>query len=66
MEWFDIKFDPINLPLIGSDPSLIPDADCENCKYWHLRNDEAYPNQHCYMFEDSPGDKCGQFKLWYK
>jgi hypothetical protein len=37
-------------------PDDLPDADCDNCKYGG-----EYDGQHCYMFKDEPGDKCGQF-----
>lgn len=62
MKWCDIFFEPINLPVIGSDPALIADADCENCMYSRYVNEDYQDNHHCYMFEFSPGNKCGQFK----
>lgn len=61
MKWAEMFFEPINLPIIGSDPNLIPDADCENCNYFVTSYIES-TNQWCYMFEKSPGTKCGQFK----
>jgi len=36
----------------------LPIADCANCYYSDLEHDDA----HCYMFENRPGDQCGQFK----
>lgn len=62
MKWAEMFFEPINLPIIGSDPNLISDADCENCKYSRYSNEDHQDNYHCYMFEFSPGAKCGQFK----
>jgi hypothetical protein len=59
MNWPDMIFEPVNLPIIGSDPNLIPDADCDNCK-WSKINDEGA--NYCYMFSTRPGLKCGQFK----
>jgi len=46
-----------------SDPKELPDADCDNCKFRQVAYAE-YRNQHCYMFEESPGDKCAQFKKY--
>jgi len=40
----------------------LPDADCKNCKFRNTPYKEYPNNYHCYMFEESPGDKCGQFK----
>ncbi len=57
MIWPDLTFGAVNLPLIGSDPALIPLADCKNCK-WSGQHD----NQWCYMFDRMPGERCGQFK----
>lgn len=36
----------------------LPDANCQQCKYRG-----AYEGGHCYMFQEKPGDKCGQFKI---
>jgi len=49
--------------LIGDCPytmpdELLPKADCRNCEYDKL----PHPKSHCYMFLDSPGEKCGQFR----
>jgi hypothetical protein len=57
MKWPLLLFPSVNLPVIGMDTTFLPDADCENCKYGG-----EFEDQHCYMFEDKPGDKCGQFK----
>lgn len=46
-----------------SNPKELPDADCENCKFRQTPYAE-YRNQHCYMFEESPGNKCAQFKQY--
>jgi hypothetical protein len=45
--------------IFGKRPAIddLPDADCGNCRYGG-----DYEDQHCYMFKDKPGDKCGQFK----
>lgn len=36
----------------------LPDADCANCEFTRLPHGDG----HCYMFERSPGKKCGQFE----
>lgn len=36
--------------------SLLPKADCPNCIYSKMEHDGA----HCYMFRESPGERCGQ------
>jgi len=46
-----------------SESTELPDADCKNCKFKQTPYAE-YRNQHCYMFEESPGDKCAQFKQY--
>ncbi|CAB4168984.1 hypothetical protein UFOVP1516_19 [uncultured Caudovirales phage] len=67
MKWADIFFEPINLPIIGSDPNLIPDADCDNCRYGVKTLGRDYLGEdYCYMFENSPGSKCGQFQRTIK
>lgn len=48
--------------LFGESESELPDADCENCKFRQTPYTEYPANQHCYMFEESPGIKCAQFK----
>jgi len=55
--------DLLNCLLMESDPKELPDADCDNCKFRQVAYAE-YRNQHCYMFEESPGDKCAQFKKY--
>ncbi len=48
--------------LLEESESELPDADCENCKFRQTPYTEYPANQHCYMFEESPGLKCAQFK----
>lgn len=49
--------------LLEESESELPDADCKHCKFRQTPYAE-YRNQHCYMFEESPGLKCAQFKLY--
>ena len=58
MEWPDIFFEPVNLPLIGSDPALIHESDCEKCKYYN----NYLGDDHCGLFYSYPGPRCSQFK----
>lgn len=37
---------------------LLPVADCPNCAYMKIHDDDG----HCYMFRDKPGERCGQFR----
>jgi hypothetical protein len=39
----------------------LPDADCKNC-YYKLGSYAESTYQWCYMFKESPGNKCGQFR----
>lgn len=55
--------DLLNILLEESESTELPDADCENCKFRQTPYAE-YRNQHCYMFEESPGLKCAQFKQY--
>lgn len=50
--------DPIHLYNAPANMHMVPDADCEQCKYRY----DPYEAGHCYMFETKPGNKCGQFK----
>ena len=58
MKWPDTSFEPVNLPVIGPDPSLIPESDCEKCKYF--RN--YLGDGHCRLFDYYPRPRCSQFK----
>ena len=49
--------------LLEESESELPDADCENCNYFVTSYIES-TNQWCYMFEESPGLKCAQFKQY--
>lgn len=66
--WGDIinlRHDLNKFTLVEAQPESIDllDADCENCKYNYGSYAEYPANQHCYMFKESPGNKCGQFKI---
>jgi len=39
----------------------LPDADCKSC-YYKLGSYAESTYQWCYMFKESPGNKCGQFR----
>ena len=49
--------------LMVSSSKELPDADCDNCKLKCGSYAEYPTNQWCYMFEERPGDRCGQFKV---
>lgn len=59
LTWPDFFMDPINLKNIGAAFESIPLADCTNCRYKQSEN----ATNHCYMFKQTPGSRCGQFQL---
>jgi len=56
INWPELWLDPINLFNVPYNCDTIPKADCDRCKYGF-----KVDGQHCYMFRDKPGDRCGQF-----
>lgn len=59
-----ISMCPNDIPYMVHE-NLLPDADCVNCEFMEMHNKFKTPEeskQHCYMFMDKPGEKCGQFK----
>lgn len=38
---------------------LVPKADCNQCQYQATQD----KNDHCYMFHEAPGERCGQFEV---
>ena len=49
------------LEVVMSKERELPDADCKNC-YYKLGSYAESTYQWCYMFKESPGNKCGQFR----
>ena len=47
------------LGLFEMPQELIPKKECANCYYMTIHEE---PDGHCYMLEEDPGDRCGQFK----
>lgn len=57
IKWPELLKEPINLWNAPVNYDGVPIADCGNCIYRNVDGDG-----HCFLFKQSVGNKCSQFK----